>query len=981
MKRILSIICAVALLLSVMAVGGISVASVSALSENGYTYTVKDGEATVTGYTGSDTELVIPSTLGGYPVRAIGEDAFYYSNSIQSIVIPDGITVIEAEAFMNCTSLQRITLPDSVTSIGDDAFYKTAYYNTKSNWINDVLYIDNHLIRANISLSGAYTVRPDVISIGCAAFRNCTSLQRITLPDSVTSIGMQMFYWCTSLESIDLPDSVISIGDSAFYRCESLESVTLPDSLTSIGDSAFYDCRLLKSIALPDGVTRIDAGAFAYCNSLSSLTVNDSNMAYYSSGNCVIETVSQTLIAGCNNSTIPDGVTNIGDDAFRGCQLLQSIIIPDSVTSIGDDAFYGCELLQSIAIPDGVTKIGDDAFGGCQLLQSIVIPDSVTSIGDGAFYGCESLQSIAIPDGVASIGDWAFQSCTSLTSVVIPDSMTSIGNGAFDGCELLESIDLPDSVNYIGSSAFYGCDSLKSIVIPSGVTEIQWGTFSCLSLEEVTLPSSVTTIGTAAFVAPIRVVCYDGTSRDEIAIYSGNEDLWNAAWCYGKGLEQNQEYMYTVHSDKTVQLAVCFRDNADLVIPQYIDGYAVTSIGINAFSNNNTLTSVTFSDGVTAIGDGAFYNCESLQNVTLPDSVMAIGDDAFKNCTSLHSITLPNGVTAIGSAAFYNCKSLERVKLPDSVISIGGSAFEGCTRLTSIILPYRVKEISGCLFWGCSRLTSVAIPDAVSSIGYCAFWGCNALDTVCYVGTEAAWQDVFVDEGNDPLLRATFRYAHTVSYNANGGVGAPSSQIKIPGTPLTLSSTVPTREGYAFLGWATNKNATQAAYQPGDAFKNNTDTTLYAVWQKTHTVFYNANGGVGAPSSQIKIPGTPLTLSATVPTREGYAFLGWATNKSATQAAYQPGDAFKNNTDTTLYAVWQANAVDEPVVPDDLETPPMGDLSGDGRLDMRDAFALYVATSGGSVLTEEQMVVADMNGDGKFDMRDAFALYKIASGG
>ena len=212
---------------------------------------------------------------------------------------------------------------------------------------------------------------------------------------------------------------VTSIGERAFDYCTSLTSITIPDSVTSIGDYAF------------DG-----------CKSLESITVEEGNTVYHSSGNCLIETTSKTLVLGCKTSAIPtDGsVTSIGSSTFSICTSLESITIPDSVTSIGIYAFYNCTSLESITIPDSVTSIGKYAFLGCSSLTSITIPDSVTSIGDEAFSFCSSLTSITIPDGVTSIGSWAFEGCTSLTSITIPDSVTSIGNGAFDGCSSLTSI-------------------------------------------------------------------------------------------------------------------------------------------------------------------------------------------------------------------------------------------------------------------------------------------------------------------------------------------------------------------------------------------------------------------------------------------------------------------------------------------------------------------------------------------------------------
>ena len=151
-------------------------------------------------------------------------------------------------------------------------------------------------------------------------------------------------------------------------------------------------------------------------------------------------------------------------------------------------------------------------------------------------------------------------------------------------------------------------------------------------------------------------------------------------------------------------------------------------------------------------------------------------------------------------------------------------------------------------------------------------------------------------------------YTGTVSYNANGGSGAPSSQTKYFNESLTLSSTKPTRSGYTFLGWSTSSTATSASYSAGSSFTTNGNTTLYAVWKaNTYTVKYNANGGSGAPSSQTKTHGTTLTLSSTKPTRSGYTFLGWSTSSTATSATYSAGGSFTTNANTTLYAVWKAN--------------------------------------------------------------------------
>ena len=160
-------------------------------------------------------------------------------------------------------------------------------------------------------------------------------------------------------------------------------------------------------------------------------------------------------------------------------------------------------------------------------------------------------------------------------------------------------------------------------------------------------------------------------------------------------------------------------------------------------------------------------------------------------------------------------------------------------------------------------------------------------------------------------LFAVWKYkpaTYTVSYDANGGTGAPGRQTKTYGVTLTLTTIQPARKNYLFLGWSKDRNATSASYSAGGSYTDNTDVTLYAVWQynpETYTIRYDANGGTGAPASQTKTYGVPLTLSAVKPTRAGYEFLGWATSKNATASEYAPGERYTDEASVTLYADWR----------------------------------------------------------------------------
>ena len=231
-----------------------------------------------------------------------------------------------------------------------------------------------------------------------------------------------------------IPNSVTSIGMGAFSCCTGLTSITIPDSVTSIDNEAFYGCTGLTSVTIGNGVTSIGWAAFVGCSKLTSILVADGNTKYHSSGNCLIETASKTLILGCKTSVIPsDGsVTSIGEYAFKKCTELTSVTIPNSVTSIGYAAFSGCSGLKNVTIPDSVTSIGSCAFWGCGGLTSVTIPNSMTSIGDSAFKGCTGLTSVTIPDSVTSIDRDAFRGCSKLKIYCEAKSELSVWNNGWN---------------------------------------------------------------------------------------------------------------------------------------------------------------------------------------------------------------------------------------------------------------------------------------------------------------------------------------------------------------------------------------------------------------------------------------------------------------------------------------------------------------------------------------------------------------------
>jgi hypothetical protein len=283
---------------------------------------------------------------------------------------------------------------------------------------------------------------------------------------------------------ISFNGDVTSIGDLAFQYCRNLTSIVIPQSVTRIGRFAFDQCNL-TSILIPRSVSSIGPLAIGRCFSLSSIIVDKDNPYYDSRDDCnaVIESSTNTLIAGCKNTVIPNSITCIGGSAFDNLYSIQSIIIPSSVTHIDLGAFFGCSGLSSIVIPSSVESIGDGAFGCCQGLSSIIVDSGnshydsrnncnaiVETSSNTLLFGCKNT---IIPSSVTSIGPSAFDRCHGLTSIEIPTSVTSIGDSAFNHTGL-SSIVIPESVNRIGYDAFWGCRSLIAVTLYSVLPPEGW---------------------------------------------------------------------------------------------------------------------------------------------------------------------------------------------------------------------------------------------------------------------------------------------------------------------------------------------------------------------------------------------------------------------------------------------------------------------------------------------------------------------------
>ena len=471
--------------------------------------------------------------------------------------------------------------------------------------------------------------------IGSGAFRNCSSLTSISIPDQVTQIGDEAFAGCNSLASIKIPKGITVIGDKAFSNCSSLTSVHFPLGLKQIGKEAFSNCSSLTSVRIPYGLSEINDKTFAGCKSLENIYCHEEVLAsptafdgvdkgkctvyvpigsagtYKENGNWnkfknIIESYDANLvIVDLNDKYYTDTwAETIGNWESKISNLkIIGDLWKDDLKLIQEIMGH----LQSLDISQTVNSGRYNlSFKNQKKIVKITLPEWFT-IDKRAFSGCYNLKSINIPEGVTEIGDSAFSYCENLTYINLPIKLKHIKDGAFYLCENLTSVNIPEGAE-IGKRAFYGCSKLESINFPEGWKgSIDAYAFSyCKSLKAVNLPSS-------------------------------SNDPYNHNIC----------------------------------------------IGHHAFKWCTSLASINIPNN-TGISDNAFEGCSSLTTINIPDRCW-IGNEAFRNCTSLMSVKIP---WDFGSNAFEGCSSLTTVFLKKRTDGkdgyVGDKAFLGCKKIKSI---------------------------------------------------------------------------------------------------------------------------------------------------------------------------------------------------------------------------------------------------------------------------------------------------------
>lgn len=444
---------------------------------DGFVYTVNpDGTAVIAGYTGGKDDLVIPASIDGHTVTAIGSYAFSGS-PLTGVTVPDSVKTIADSAFAHSRSLTRVRLPEGLETLETCAF----------------LYC-RELTEVNL---------PDSLqSISSSVFSGCAKLEtvalsadhpRFELVDGVLfTRGGSLLIWypaCRKGERYTVPEGTQRIDYYAFNNAENLTAVQIPESVTEIRNNAFNLCGKLREVNIPAQVTRLD-GVFKGCTSLTHVQVSPDNPVFYSVDGVLFHREEQALVLypagrGEDRYVVPEGTLAIGFESFADAASLEEIVLPASLTRIGNDAFFKCTSLKTVEMPETLEVIEGLAFQHCHSLSSIRLPRGLTKVGGNPFVYCRSLREVTVDDDhpLLAIMNRALVSKTDMTLLWYPladsetrcevaEGVTAIDGLAFCGCAQLKEVILPEGLRSIGYYAFEGCRSLERVVLPASLEEI-----------------------------------------------------------------------------------------------------------------------------------------------------------------------------------------------------------------------------------------------------------------------------------------------------------------------------------------------------------------------------------------------------------------------------------------------------------------------------------------------------------------------------
>ena len=630
------------------------------VATSGIVYSLSDDGtyASVVGYEGYSSIVIIASEYESVPVKVIGAGAFA-GTSVSGIAFPESLERIEEEAFLNCSYLQDVELPDSVEYIG-----KSAFYNCSSLTMVTLGSGINHIAK------DAFL---DCYSLSMNHYGNCMYLGTSENPYyALLDLSSDYYSYYT------INDNTKVIGEYAFEDCDSLISINIPYGIRHINDFAFYSCTNIDSITIPDSVETVGNGAFAFCTSLMNVVVGN-------------------------------GVKYIGSTTFQGCSSL-------SFNDSGECSYLGnasnpyyaliySNSSQYCSVNENTVLIASGAFATSAELLTITVPDSVKYIGDGAFMSCNSLLSVTLGSGIETVGEGAFAFCYNLVEVVNHSSLDielgSENNGyvayyalcvgtdssilyTYNDCIFINVDNVDYLLKYVGDSYSVSVSSPNTDV---GFVIYQYAFYNNDTVTDVYISENVDLIGDCAFTGcDILASITVSDLNTQYMSYEGN--------------------LYSKDGSLLIQYAIG-KAELSFTVPE-----TVTEIGNGAFAYCGTLCNVYLPTGLLRIGSEAFTGCSALASIDIPDLVTEIGAYAFEDCVSLSSVELGSSVETIGGGAFIRCAQITSIELPTSLMWIGESAFDGCS-ISSVHIPENVVGIGAYAFC-CSGIYYISFEDYYS---------------------------------------------------------------------------------------------------------------------------------------------------------------------------------------------------------------------------------------------------------------------------
>ena len=671
----------------------------------------------------------------GINLLTIGYRAFYKSEKLASVSIPESVVSIDFYAFAECRNLERVTFAENNKLMG---IYEGAFLNCSS--LTDIIIPDNIVEVSDFAFYGcrALTKLPfsetsEVKGIYDYAFAY-SGITELVIPDSVVEIGAYAFRGAR-LATVKISDAQmyqLIIGIGAFQGCEELSEITLPFIGASFEDEDItwfgyifgagaytanntYVPASLKTVTITEGISFVGTGAFYHLLNLEKINVPHSVRKVYMysfvttaeyeftneistdsdylgteyftvNGDLIFEStnVGNVYVSGISGDLVlAEGLKTIDRWAFNMGKLT-SVYIPSSVQAIGDYAFQSCEKLEKVVFGENckITEISERLFNGDVSLSEIELPETVEKIGGRAFSSCESLKNIIIPSSVKNIESGTFFRCKSLTSVSFGENsqLQSLGEYAFAYCSGLADIKIPEGITTIEDGTFANC-GFVSFEIPGSVTDIKSYAFSeCKSLESIYIPNNVEIIDIGVFTQ-----C---TALTMVEIGKNVKDIKNGAFIDCLKLYKimnNSELAFTIGSEDNGYIAYYAEEIIDkdgnktykdegsgFAFVDTIDGFRFT-----VKNGEYTLIAYLGNEDTVRLPDDingkeySIYQMTGVKNVIIPGVMDNIGHHAF--AVALDSLVIEEGIRYIGDQALHN--GVLSISLPASLQSVGYENF------------------------------------------------------------------------------------------------------------------------------------------------------------------------------------------------------------------------------------------------------------------------------------------------------------------